>query len=218
MHPLHNRFGIVLALILASISFQLAIPSGDAARLVSVALQSATLVAAVLASGAHRWVIRLSVTGALVLLGTATAAVIGTDEFGSDSVQVINVLLVVLASPAIVYGLVQRFREEHRITIHSMFGALCLYLLIGLFFASAFNAIQAVSNSAFFATGFGSTQDFIYFSFTTITTTGYGDLTAITNLGRSLAITEALSGQIYLVTVVALIVGNMRAVRPGARG
>lgn len=217
MHHVHNRFGIVLALILASISFELAAPAGDGARLVAVALQGATLVAAVVASRAHRWVIRLAVAAALLLFAAAAAVVLGTSEFGSDSAQVVNLLLVGLASPAIAYGLIRNFREEHRITIHSMFGVLCLYLLLGLFFATAFNAIQALSDDPFFATGFGGSQDFVYFSFTTITTTGYGDLTAATNLGRSLAITEALSGQIYLVTVVALIVGNLRTV-PRSRG
>ena len=54
-----------------------------------------------------------------------------------------------------------------------------------------------------------TTSDYLYFSFTTMTTTGYGDLTAATDLGRSFAITEQLIGQIYLVTVVAVIVGNL---------
>jgi hypothetical protein len=54
-----------------------------------------------------------------------------------------------------------------------------------------------------------TTRNFLYFSFVTITTVGYGDLTAGTNLGRSIAIAEALTGQIYLVTVVATIVGGL---------
>lgn len=58
-----------------------------------------------------------------------------------------------------------------------------------------------------------STKNFLYFSFVTITTVGYGDLTAASNLGRSLAIAEALTGQIYLVTVVAAIVGGLGARR-----
>jgi hypothetical protein len=53
----------------------------------------------------------------------------------------------------------------------------------------------------------GTTKNFLYFSFVTITTVGYGDLTAGTSLGCSIAIAEALTGQIYLVTVVAAIVG-----------
>ena len=61
----------------------------------------------------------------------------------------------------------------------------------------------------------GDSSDFVYFSFATLTTVGYGDLTAATDLGRSLAITEALIGQIYLVTVVALIVPNIGRARRG---
>ena len=54
-----------------------------------------------------------------------------------------------------------------------------------------------------------TTKNFLYFSFVTITTVGYGDLTAGTSLGRSLAISKALLGQIYLVTLVAAIVGGL---------
>ena len=60
--------------------------------------------------------------------------------------------------------------------------------------------------------------DFLYFSLVTLTTTGYGDLAARTDLGRMLAVTEALTGQVYLVTVVAVLVGNIGRVRAkGAR-
>ncbi len=93
-----------------------------------------------------------------------------------------------------------------------MFGVLCIYLLIGILFSTAFGAVQEISNENFFTGGPGNTADYLYYSFATLTTTGYGDLVAATNLGRSMAITEALIGQIYLVTVVALIVGNMRGV------
>jgi hypothetical protein len=59
--------------------------------------------------------------------------------------------------------------------------------------------------------------DFLYFSLVTLTTTGYGDLAARSALGRKLAVTEALSEQVYLVTVVAVLVGNIGRVRPEHR-
>ncbi len=84
-------------------------------------------------------------------------------------------------------------------------------------FASLFSAVAALSDVPFFADGATPTLSSLqYFSFTTLTTVGYGDLAPATRLGRSLAITEALVGQIYLVTVVALLVGNVHL--PGARG
>jgi drug/metabolite transporter (DMT)-like permease len=206
---MHYRFGEVLALILLSLSVQLAAPDGDVARLIVIVLQGVTLFVAVYASRAHPWVIRITgIASALLVLGGVTA-VVGSNELGEDSSRAVTLLLVGLASPAIVTGLVRHFRDEGRVTMQTMFGVLCLYLLIGMFFGMCFATMEELGNEEFFTSGAAQTTDFLYFSFATLTTTGYGDLIAATDLGRSLAITEALIGQIYLVTVVALIVGNL---------
>jgi hypothetical protein len=55
---------------------------------------------------------------------------------------------------------------------------------------------------------------YLYFSFTTLTTVGFGDLTAGSDAGRMLAVMEALLGQLYLVTVVAFIVATRRPRSP----
>jgi voltage-gated potassium channel Kch len=153
----------------------------------------------------------------LFILG-ALVAVLGTKGFGSDSARLVGLPIVILTPPAIATGIVRHTREERGITLQTMFGVLCLYLLIGLAYASALETIQEVFNDPplapldprYYKDGVRHAE-FLYFSFATLTTVGYGDLVAITNLGRSLAITEALFGQIYLVTVVALIVANIRA-------
>lgn len=219
MERLHYQFGTVLGLILATLIFGLAAPDNDWARLAGVVLQAATLVAAVVASRAHVWVLRIALGVSLVLIAGGVAAVLGSGELGSDSAHLIGLLLVALAPPAIVVGIVRHVSEEHGVTLQTMFGVLCLYLLIGLLFASIYSAIEEVFNQQFF-TGRGTDYpaDFLYFSFATLTTVGYGDLIAATDLGRSLAITEALLGQIYLVTVVAVIVGNLRAAGRGGAG
>ena len=210
MRPLHYRFGVVLALILATVAYSLAAPQGDGARLVGVALQAATLVAAVVASRAHRWVVRLSVVAAVVGVAGVTAALLGTDEFGQGFAAMVALPYVALTPPAIVMGLIKHFREEGGVTMQTMFGVLCLYLLVGLLFGVGFGVVEELSNEPFFVTGEARADDFLYYSFSTLTTVGYGDLVAATDLGRSLSITEALIGQIYLVTVVAVIVSNLR--------
>jgi prepilin signal peptidase PulO-like enzyme (type II secretory pathway) len=211
---IHYRFGIVLCLIIVAIFFVMAAPRGDGARFVSVTLQASVLVAAVIASRAHPWVIRLSVVAAVVGVAGSAAALFGTDQFGNSAAGIVALGYVLLTPPAIATGVVRQFRDQGGVTIHSMFGVLCLYLLIGLIFAVTFGVVHEVSDTDFFTIEHPGRDDFLYFSFATLTTVGYGDLVAATNLGRSLAITEALLGQIYLVTVVALIVGNLsRAAR-----
>jgi hypothetical protein len=215
---IHYRFGAVLGLILVTLAYTLAAPEGDGARLVAVTLQAATLVAAVVASRAHRWVIRLSVVVAVLGVAGATAALLGTDEFGQGSAVIVALPYVALTPPAIAWGLVKHFREEGGVTVQTIFGVLCLYLLVGLLFGVGFAVVEELSNRDFFTAGAARSDDFLYYSFSTLTTVGYGDLVAATDLGRSLSITEALVGQIYLVTVVAVIVGNLRptASRPQA--
>ena len=96
------------------------------------------------------------------------------------------------------------------ITGSTVAGAACAYLLIGLFFASVYTFLAGASTDPFFAqTETERAVDFLYFSFITLTTVGYGDLSAAADLGRMLAAGEALTGQLFLVTVVALVVGNI---------
>jgi uncharacterized membrane protein len=79
-------------------------------------------------------------------------------------------------------------------------------------FAYIYGLIDNLGSPSFFAqVDHANTSDYLYFSFTTQTTTGFGDLTAATDLGRSFTIIEELLGQIYMVTVVALIVGGLGA-------
>jgi hypothetical protein len=207
--PLHHQYGVLLVLILASLAFQLAAGDSDWARLAAVVLQAGTLVAAVITSRAAGWVIRLTIGACAVLVAGSVTAILGTEALEGDSARLVTLLLVALAPPVIVGGMIEQFRSEQFISIQTMFGVLCIYLLIGLFYGSAFGVIETLSGEPFFAQGTGNTSNFLYFSYATITTTGYGDLVAGTNLGRSFAITEALIGQIYMVSVVALIVANI---------
>ena len=83
---------------------------------------------------------------------------------------------------------------------------------VSVAFSAFFAAIDHLGGGHFFAQGQpDSTQTFQYFSFTTLATLGYGDFTAARNFGRALADLEALTGQIFLVTLVAFLVARFRA-------
>jgi hypothetical protein len=76
-------------------------------------------------------------------------------------------------------------------------------------FAWVIGFVDKVDDVSYFAqTAHASTSQIVYFSFAVLTTTGFGDLTAATNVGRSLAVVEMLLGQLYLVTVIGVLVGN----------
>ena len=203
------RYGILLVTILTSLVFQLAAPEADWARLVTILLQGLTLLMALVASRVHPWILRLATLAVCVSLVVTTAAFIGFGELGPTGARLLTALMVALAPISIVRGVITDV-QEHGVSLHTMFGVLCIYLLLGIFFAFLYGVVGALSSSAFFAQHAAeSTKNFLYFSFVTITTVGYGDLTAATNFGRSFAIAEALTGQIYLVTVVAGIVGGL---------
>lgn len=218
--PVHHRYVTVLVLILLTITFELAAPDGDVARLVAVLLQALTLIAAVITSRAHVWVVRITVPVCIALVALAAGAVLGTEDVGGDAARLVSLMLVALAPPVIVIGLRDHFREQGGITLQTMFGGICIYLLLGMLFSTAFAATVSITGDPFFVGGDPEVaSDFLYFSYSTLTTTGFGDLVAASGLGRALSIAEALLGQIYLVTVVALIVSNMgRLVPPGGAG
>jgi hypothetical protein len=113
---------------------------------------------------------------------------------------------------------VRRVLAKPEVTIQSIYGALSAYLITGLMFASVYAGMWHLGTSDFFANNQpANTQTFQYFSFTTLTTLGYGDFTAAESGARSIAVLEALTGQIFLATLVARLVAAYRTPdRPGS--
>jgi Ion channel len=89
-----------------------------------------------------------------------------------------------------------------------LFGAVVLYLLLGLIWAVAYQLVDSVLPGAFagHAGGSAGIADWAYFSFVTLTTVGYGDITPVALAARSLAILEALVGQLYPAVIIARLV------------
>jgi hypothetical protein len=213
-----HAYGALLLLILVSLSFQLAAPDHGWDRFVITALQAGTLVLALWASQARKWELRVGIAFAVAVVLASAATLIASGDLDRPIARITTLVMVGLAPPTIVLGVVRSLREDREITMRTMFGVLCVYLLVGMFFAFGYGLIDTLSSGPFFSQEPHATpSDYLYFSFASMTTVGYGDLTAHTDLGRSVAITEALIGQIYLVTIVALIVSNMGPSR-GSRG
>jgi hypothetical protein len=133
-----------------------------------------------------------------------------SDPIGDGEVRLMNALVVLLGPPAVGIGVVRSLRISRAVRVEAVSGVLSLYIMLGMLFAFVYGALDHAGSDPFFAGGEEATvANCLYFSFTTLTTVGYGDLTASSDLGHTLAVFEALIGQIYLVTVVSLIVGNL---------
>lgn len=210
-----DSYGLVFLLIVATLLTTALLGDVRWGRFVTAVLMGVTLLLTFRASRVPGQ--RSGKVGALVvvvlLTMAAIAAALGDAELSQLVALSIAALFVIAASGATV----RRLRYQTSVSMRTVMGALCVYLFIGLFFAVVYSAVDIADDGGFFAqTDAPDMVDFVYFSFITQATVGYGDLSPITDLGRMLAITEALLGQVYLVTIVAALVSNLGRTRSAA--
>jgi ion channel len=203
------RYGLLLGTVTAAVLVQGAVAPGPVQQIVvSMLLGTSLLVAFRVARVAPPL---LAVAFGLAVAAVALSVVEAfTDDIGSGEGRLMSALLVALGPPAVAVGLVRSLRATGEVAVAAVMAVLSLYMLIGMLFAFIFGAIDRLGGDPVFADGTDATvSNCIYYSFTTLATVGYGDITARTDLGHTLSILEALLGQIYLVTVVSLIVSNL---------
>jgi hypothetical protein len=201
------RYGAVFAVVLVLLVFQVLAPDSDWARAVAVALAAAALTI-VIATSRERGQVRrfratvVSVAAAVVVIGIATGVLSAEVAF------LIGTLIAATIPLALAGGLLRLIRDSG-VTAQAVAGALTIYLLVGLLFASLISFVAKVQGGSYFVqTSHVSNGDRVYYSFTVLTTTGFGDYTAAKPLGHALAVLEMLVGQLYLVTVIGILVGN----------
>jgi hypothetical protein len=204
------HYGFLFLVTVGSLAVQGTVEPSALQRIAVTALAGASLL---LAFRAARLSPRLIAFAAGIAVAALAVSILRatTGGIGEGAALLTNAALVALGPPAIAVGLVRDLRARGVVQIQSLFGVLSLYVLIGMAFGFIYGAIDRLGGDPFFA-GHGSATvaHCIYFSFTTLATVGYGDFVARTDLGHTLAVSEALIGQIYLVTVVSLIVSNLR--------
>ena len=208
-----DRYGVALLLVIATIIGAALAGDSDWGRAATIAVMGATLLFILATSQAHRRTFRL----AAVLVGAAVATSVAAAVVGSEEAPWLPVVIGALLALVAPISILRRLLQTERISGRTVLGALCLYLLAGLFFAFVYAAIGAIDGSFFVQTNDPKSLDYVYFSFVTLATVGYGDFTAAGDLGRMLAVSEALMGQLYLVSIVALLVANMGRTREPRR-
>lgn len=197
-----DRFGVVLALLLVTYVLSSALPAQGVSAVVITGVQGVTVVAALAASGVGARARRAAFVAAVLMVGIAVLlALLGGQVGGGVAAISAGLLVVSLAA------IIRRLVGHQLVSSQTLLGSMCCYVLFGLVYTFVYIAVAKIQGSPFLAPADQhSGSDYLFFSFTTLTTTGYGDLVPITGLGRSLSMLEALTGQLYLVTVVARLV------------
>lgn len=203
-----DRYGLLFLLILVSLVLTAA--NTTWLKSAAVLVQGGVVLFAFLAArvGRRAWRLAIVLVPLAVILGIA-------GRFGDSrpAESVAAAMNLVLPAAAIV-ALGRRIVMEPFVSSRTIIGLLCVYLLIGMTFAATYITIAVVSDEPFFVqTDHAEPVDFTYFSLVTLATVGYGDFTAANPMPRMLAAIEGLTGQLYLVTVVAVAVSRVRTRR-----
>jgi hypothetical protein len=152
---------------------------------------------------------RVRVIGAAGTAGSAIAAGLALARPGAAAVAAASLWAALLLLGTVIL-IVVRIISLPTVTGQSIYGAISAYLIIGLMFAAFYAAIAQAHGHFFAHHQPGNSQTFQYFSFATLTTLGYGDFTAVGSDGRAVAVLEALTGQVFLATLVARLVAAFR--------
>ncbi len=209
LRPFRSTGGYGLVLVMIVATYVLAVTlSGRWAATILLFTQMATVWVALRITVTRRG-LRLAANGLFVL--TTIAAVANLFAPKSSSFVAFAFLAAAFLYFVAPFSIVRHIGYRQTVDRETMLGALSAYLFIGMAFAFAYRVIGAAQAPPFFGTrGDGTVSQDLFFSFVTLTTTGYGNLVPADNPGQSLAVLEALTGQLFLVTAVAKIVSAWR--------
>ena len=199
-----DSYGLVAVLLSLTFFALMLAPAGEPLRVSVVALQGVTTLFALRTSRVSPRILRPATIAFLAALAALAAA-----EFaGARSTDVpgfaetLSTLLLVTAP----FAIMRHILRDNAVDATTVLGAICVYLLIGMVFAFLFSALDNISATPLFYSGPAEYADCLFFSFVTLTTTGYGNLVPALRIGQAFAMVEAVLGQVFLVTFVARLV------------
>lgn len=209
-----DLYGLVLGLVVLVLVLPALLPTGSVANAVVSVVAGVAIVVALRSSRVPAWLFWSAV--AIAVVATAALA-LGTevDEPGLDAAALTGYGFLLVITPV---AILNRIARHRRITLRTIFGAICVYVMIGIAFSFFFQAMDRLDPDAL--QGIEQEEDrtaYNYYSFVTQTTLGYGDIVPTTDGARTMAVVETLIGQVFLVVVVARIVSMLGQERPETR-
>jgi hypothetical protein len=207
-----DAYGLVLVLIIITFVVMMTLPpEGWGGRVAAVAVAALTAMVAFTSSDVRPTRVRLAVVvGGVAVAAAALARAISSDRLVGLAFGAVAIMLAIAA-----VTILRRVIVGARVVdFRTILGAISVFTLLGLLFAFLYVAFSRWTDDAFFAGDVAArSSDYLFFSYTTLTTTGYGNLVPAGTVGQSFAVLEMLVGQIFLVTLVA---GLVSLWRPGS--
>jgi len=202
-----DAFGLVLALVLITYVLTSLLSNHGWSAVVLTLAASTTSVVALVSSHVKPRVVRASLWLSALTVALAVIAAAADDRTFLNVSSLIQICLLALAMTAVLWRVVSSAEVGSR----TILGAISVYAVLGILFTFAYGTIDRIQSGAFFEeVAHPSGSDFIFFSYTTLTTTGYGNLVPAAQPGRMVAGLEMMIGQIFLVTLVAGLVSLWR--------
>jgi len=203
----NDAFGLVLVLVLLTYVLTSLLENRGWDAVILIVATSVTSVVALISSHARSRLIHAAVALSILTVALATEAAISGDHTWLNFASLVQVLLLTVAMGAVL----RRVVSAPEVGSRTILGALSVYTVLGILFTFAYGAIDRIQSGPFFeGTPHPSGSDFLFFSYTTLTTTGYGDLVPGGQPGRMISGLEMMIGQIFLVTLVAGLVSLWR--------
>jgi hypothetical protein len=202
-----DAFGLVLLLVLTTYVLASLLSNQGWSAVVLAASASATSVVALTSSGVRGMLVRVAILLSLAAIGLAAASAASGDRLWLSIGSFVEIALLTVAMLAVL----RRVVTSAEIGFRTILGAISFYTVLGILFTFLYSAIDRLQPGAFFEeVAHPHGGDFLFFSYTTLTTTGYGNLVPGGQPGRMLAGLEMMIGQIFLVTLVAGLVSLWR--------
>jgi len=198
-----DEYGIALGLFFLVMLLPVVLPEERWANTLTASVAALGALVALHSSRVQPWLLRATTAAAVVIV---LIVVLRDPNESERAAFYIAVAFVLFITPV---AILVRIAHHRIITPRTLYGALCVYLLLGLGFSFLYQALDHFDQSSFPAITSTDRVAFAYYSFITLTTVGYGDIAPATDAARQSAVFEAVLGQVFLVVVVARVVSML---------
>ncbi len=202
-----DAFGLVFVLFIVTYVLASLLSNRGWSAVVLTIATSATSIVGLTSSHARPQVVRVAILLSALTVALAAVAAVSGAHVWLNIASAIQVTLLIVAMLAVL----RRVLTAPEVGSRTILGALSVYTVLGLLFTFLYGMIERIQGGAFFeGVPHPSGSDFLFFSYTTLTTTGYGNLVPGGQPGRMISGLEMMIGQIFLVTLVAGLVSLWR--------